>query len=89
MHDGGFSALEEIERQMTLEVNERTNHVRGPGEKFGWQVSPNIARASPSRQSKPPAAIAAIRHHEPAEVAVIDHAAIARARWSGVPLRSR
>jgi hypothetical protein len=83
--------LEEFERQTALRGNERTNHQRGPGHKFGWEISPNIARASASRESKkPPQTVAVVN---PAPVNVEDREMIARivrdarARWSA-PIRS-
>jgi hypothetical protein len=55
--------------------------------KFGWGIPPNIERASASRESqKPPQAVVSIK---PARLDVEDLKMIAaRARWSGVPLRS-
>jgi hypothetical protein len=50
-----LGGLEQIEQQTALRVNERTHHQRRPGHKHGWGISPNIARASPSREKKPPA----------------------------------
>jgi hypothetical protein len=41
------SCIEEIAEQTSLRVNERTRHG-----KFGWGVSPNIARASASHEKK-------------------------------------
>jgi hypothetical protein len=54
-----LGGVEQIERQTALRVNERTHHQRRPGHKHGWGISPNIARASPSRE-KPPAPVARI-----------------------------
>jgi hypothetical protein len=86
-----IEALGEFERQTALSVNERTLHQRGPGLKSGWSISPNIARASVSRESKkPPKAVASIK---PAPVNVEDREMIARivrdarTRWSA-PIRS-
>ena len=78
--------LEEFERQTALRGNERTNHQRGPGHKFGWEISPNIARASASRESKkPPQTVAVVK---PAPVNVEDLTMQdARARWM-MPIRS-
>jgi hypothetical protein len=47
-----FDDLEEFERQTALRGNERTNHQRGRGHKFGWQISPNAARASAAREKQ-------------------------------------
>jgi hypothetical protein len=44
----------DVERQTALRVNERTKHQRGPVRKMGWALSPNIVRASPSRERKEP-----------------------------------
>jgi hypothetical protein len=86
-----FADLQEFERQTALRVNERTNHQRGLGHKFGWEISPNIARASASRESnKPPQVAVSVK---PAPVDVEDREMFdraprnARARWM-VPIRS-
>lgn len=49
-----LEALAEAERQTAMRVNERTKHQPGPGRKMGWALSPNIERASPSRERKEP-----------------------------------
>jgi hypothetical protein len=51
----GLGDLDEFARQIALRVNERSNHIRRPGRKHGWGISPNIERASPAREKKPPA----------------------------------
>jgi hypothetical protein len=61
-----------------------------PGHKFGWEISPNIARASVSRESEKPVSTLSIR---PAPVDDEDREMFdralrnARARWM-VPIRS-
>ena len=45
-----LGSLEEIAEQANHRVNERTSKRRGSG--FGWQVSPNLARASVPRSKK-------------------------------------
>jgi hypothetical protein len=50
-----FESPAEVERQTALRVNERTNRQRGSGYKLGWEIPPNIERASASRDKKPPA----------------------------------
>ena len=50
--DDQRGSLEEIAQQTAVRVNERTLHNR-PGRKLGWGISPNIVRASASREKKP------------------------------------
>jgi hypothetical protein len=81
-----IDGLEEIERQTAQRVNERS--IRRPGQ--NWELSPNIARASASRESEKPVSTLSIR---PAPVDVEDREMFdralrnARARWM-VPIRS-
>jgi hypothetical protein len=55
-----LGSLEEIAEQTKFGVNidARTNHVRGPGRRLGgWGLSPNIAHAAPAREKPlPPSA---------------------------------
>jgi hypothetical protein len=82
-----IDGLEEIERQTAFRINEpRPRHPV-----HNWGISPNIARASVSRESeKPPQAVASIK---PTPVDVDDRETFdralqnARARWM-VPIRS-
>ena len=64
----GIADLEEIERQTSLRCNETSIHVRRPGRKLGWGLSPNIARAAASRESEPQQPAVAIKL-APVEVA--------------------
>ena len=47
-----IEALGEFERQTAPRANERTNH-NHLGHRLGWGISPNIERASASREKKP------------------------------------
>lgn len=80
------SALRDLEIDAVVqEYLHITPRGRRCGRPFLNSISPNLTHAKPARE-KAPALVPAPA--DVAEVAVIDHAAIARTLWSGVPLRS-
>jgi hypothetical protein len=55
MTTSALAELEEIVEETSFRVNQeaRTHYVRGPGQRLGWGISPNIERATAAREKKP------------------------------------